>query len=123
MITFVIHGCQHLKLEFFRLCYFRQHTVTVRRQFNCYRKKEFPRQLNLSRGNLVLFPQQVVGILSRSRNIYSTSILAIPGGKLSLLVENQGRINFGNFLKDIKVSKRFLHLGMGIAWVLRGYVS
>lgn len=42
------------------------------------------------------------GILSRKRHIFSLPLLTPPGKKLSLLVENQGRINYGNCIKDEK---------------------
>lgn len=49
--------------------------------------------------------QEPVTVLTRSRKIYQAPIMALSKSNLSLLVENQGRINFGKFLKDTKVSE------------------
>uniref|UniRef100_A0A1B6C0R4 Beta-galactosidase n=1 Tax=Clastoptera arizonana TaxID=38151 RepID=A0A1B6C0R4_9HEMI len=50
---------------------------------------------------IVYLERQVVGVLSRAKDINTMSMLARPGQTLRLLVENQGRINYGNF-KDFK---------------------
>lgn len=44
------------------------------------------------------------GNISRMRKMYSLPIISKAGSVLSLLVENQGRINYGSQLHDFKVS-------------------
>ena len=53
---------------------------------------------------------QQVGILSREESIYQVPVTVQDGSRLQILVENQGRICFGNFLNDVKgiVSPAFL---------------
>ncbi|XP_065200399.1 beta-galactosidase-like isoform X1 [Planococcus citri] len=51
---------------------------------------------------IVFVDQKPSGILSRTRLIKSISLMAKPNAKLHLLVENQGRVNYGPYLKDIK---------------------
>lgn len=51
-----------------------------------------------------LFLQVQVGTMSRLKgNTTMSLILNRPVHKLSILIENQGRINYGNFLEDRKV--------------------
>lgn len=47
--------------------------------------------------------KKLQGVISRMMMLYSLSINSKPGSTLSLLVENQGRINFGNRIHDFKV--------------------
>lgn len=47
--------------------------------------------------------QELVGVLSRNGSIYSIFISGKAGQSLSLLVENQGHINFMNMTYDLKV--------------------
>ncbi|XP_022186636.2 beta-galactosidase [Nilaparvata lugens] len=51
---------------------------------------------------IVLLDKKAVGVLSRFRSIYSIPILARAGQKLGLLVESEGRINYGTFINDTK---------------------
>jgi hypothetical protein len=44
------------------------------------------------------------GILSRSKKITSMSLSAFEGTKIQVLVENEGRINYGSLINDFKVS-------------------
>ncbi|XP_059488990.1 beta-galactosidase [Neocloeon triangulifer] len=53
------------------------------------------------RGN-VFVNKERVGILSRINDINSMPISVQPGDELEILVENQGRINYGGKLKDFK---------------------
>lgn len=50
--------------------------------------------------------QELVGVLSRNASIYSIFISGKAGQPLSLLVENQGHINFLNMTYDLKVRKK-----------------
>ena len=61
---------------------------------------------------------QQVGILSREENIYQLPVTVQDGSRLQILVENQGRICFGNFLNDIKgiVSAAFLGQEQLVGW-------
>lgn len=56
---------------------------------------------------LVYVDDHLVGTLSRTSNIYHLSIEEPYGQKLKLLIENQGRLNYGNGLRDFKVSISF----------------
>ncbi|KAK1127845.1 hypothetical protein K0M31_003336 [Melipona bicolor] len=51
---------------------------------------------------LVYVDDHLIGTLSRSHNIYDVSIENPYGRKLKLLVENQGRLNYGSGLRDYK---------------------
>ncbi|XP_038215303.1 CAD protein [Zerene cesonia] len=42
------------------------------------------------------------GVINRMHKMYTLNIKSTPGSVLSLLVENQGRINYGNRLHDFK---------------------
>lgn len=53
---------------------------------------------------LVYIDNYLVGTLSRTNKIYDLSIQNPYGRKLQLLVENQGRLNYGSGLHDFKVS-------------------
>jgi beta-galactosidase len=44
------------------------------------------------------------GILSRSEKITSMPLSVSEGTKIQVLVENQGRINYGSLINDFKVS-------------------
>lgn len=44
------------------------------------------------------------GILSREQKVYSIPITAMEGDTIEILVENQGRVCFGNGIGDRKVS-------------------
>jgi hypothetical protein len=44
------------------------------------------------------------GILSRSKKITSMYLLVFEGTKIQVLVENEGRINYGSLINDFKVS-------------------
>ncbi|XP_045785144.1 CAD protein isoform X2 [Maniola jurtina] len=50
----------------------------------------------------VFIDNQLQGVINRMQKLYTLSIKAKPGSILSLLVENQGRINFGKRLHDFK---------------------
>ncbi|XP_075226343.1 ectoderm-expressed 3 [Lycorma delicatula] len=55
------------------------------------------------RDRAIVFINQVpVGILSRFRNIFSIPLKAHSGDTLSLLVENEGHINYGTYINDTK---------------------
>ena len=54
---------------------------------------------------LVYVDDHLIGTLSRSHNINDVSIEKPYGQKLKILVENQGRLNFGSGLRDYKVSQ------------------
>ncbi|XP_037080496.1 beta-galactosidase-like [Pollicipes pollicipes] len=58
------------------------------------------------------------GTLSRSEDIYQMPVTVANGSRLQLLVENQGRICFGNFMNDIKgiVSPAFLGSERIMGW-------
>lgn len=58
---------------------------------------------------LVYVDDHLVGTLSRTSNIYHLSIEEPYGQKLKLLIENQGRLNYGNGLRDFKVSIFFFN--------------
>lgn len=47
--------------------------------------------------------QKLQGVINRMQKLYTLSIKCKPESTLSLLVENQGRINFGHKLHDFKV--------------------
>lgn len=54
---------------------------------------------------LVYVDDHLVGTLSRTNKVYDILSLEEPyGQKLKLLVENQGRLNYGSGLYDYKVS-------------------
>lgn len=53
---------------------------------------------------LVYVDDQLVGFLSRTDNTYDINIAELYGQRLKLLVENQGRLNYGSGLRDYKVS-------------------
>jgi hypothetical protein len=38
------------------------------------------------------------------QKIYNLPILAVPGDQLQILVENQGRVNYGSGINDFKVT-------------------
>lgn len=64
-----------------------------------------PAVLNITdlRDRAIVYLDQIpAGVLSRSRGIFKIPLLAFPGQKLSILVENQGRINYGDALYDLK---------------------
>jgi len=50
----------------------------------------------------VFINERPVGVLSRSEQIFSLPLQVMPGDKLSIVVENQGRICFGSDLADQK---------------------
>lgn len=52
---------------------------------------------------LVYVNKQLYGILSRTDKRYTLSLKKSYGDQLRILVENQGRLNFGNELQDHKV--------------------
>ncbi|KAF4533069.1 hypothetical protein B566_EDAN002632, partial [Ephemera danica] len=52
----------------------------------------------------VFVNKELVGTLSRMQNIYKMPIQAVPGDEIILLVENQGRVNYGSGLNDFKLS-------------------
>lgn len=54
---------------------------------------------------LVYVDDHLVGFLSRTDNIYDINIKDLYGRRLKLLVENQGRLNYGSGLRDYKVSQ------------------
>ena len=59
---------------------------------------------------LVYVDDHLIGTLSRSHNIYDVSIEKPYGQRLKLLVENQGRLNYGSGLRDYKgVTEVFLN--------------
>ncbi|KAF3427304.1 hypothetical protein E2986_05050, partial [Frieseomelitta varia] len=59
---------------------------------------------------LVYVDDHLIGTVSRSHNIYDVSIEKPYGQKLKLLVENQGRLNYGSGLRDYKgVTEVFLN--------------
>lgn len=54
---------------------------------------------------LVYVDNRLRGTLSRIDKIFTIPLESPYRGRLSLLVENQGRLNFGNEIHDLKVSK------------------
>jgi len=54
---------------------------------------------------LVYVDDQLCGTLSRIDKIFTIPLESPYGRRLSLLVENQGRLNYGNEIHDFKVSK------------------
>jgi len=52
---------------------------------------------------LVYVDGRLSGTLSRMDKIFTISLENPYGRRLSLLVENQGRLNFGNEIHDLKV--------------------
>lgn len=53
-----------------------------------------------------MFVQVQVGVIPRKyENVPRTIHVNDTVGKLSVLVENQGRINYGSFMEDRKVSR------------------
>lgn len=54
---------------------------------------------------LVYVDDQLCGTLSRIDKIFTIPLESPYGRRLSLLVENQGRLNFGNEIHDFKVSE------------------
>jgi hypothetical protein len=44
------------------------------------------------------------------QNIYSMPIQAVPGDELTLLVENQGRVNYGSGINDFKVKRMTMEI-------------
>ncbi|XP_017787650.1 PREDICTED: beta-galactosidase-like [Habropoda laboriosa] len=71
---------------------------------------------------LVYVDDQLVGTLSRTNKMYDLAIEEPYGQKLKLLVENQGRLNYGNGLHDFKgisnVSLSKIPLG---PWKMTGF--
>jgi len=59
---------------------------------------------------LIYVDNQLRGILSRIDKIFTIPLESPYGHRLSLLVENQGRLNFGNEINDSKVSRKLLKL-------------
>ena len=57
-----------------------------------------------------LYCQVFSGILSRMYSINSLPILAVTGDEIVLLVENQGRVNYGSGLNDFKVKVAEIYL-------------
>jgi hypothetical protein len=53
--------------------------------------------------------QLIAGVLSRGQNISTIPLLDPPERTLKLFVENQGRVNFGNFTLDVKVDTLIHH--------------
>lgn len=53
---------------------------------------------------LVYVDDRLCGTLSRIDKIFTLPLENPYGRRLSLLVENQGRLNFGNEIHDFKVS-------------------
>lgn len=51
---------------------------------------------------IVLLDKVPVGVLSRFRSIFSIPLMARAGQKLGLLVESQGRVNYGTYMNDTK---------------------
>ena len=50
----------------------------------------------------VFVDDQPSGVLSRSEQIFSLPLQVLPGQKVSIVVENQGRICYGSNLADMK---------------------
>lgn len=59
---------------------------------------------------LVYTDNNLVGLLRRTGNIYDINIKEPYVQTLKLLVENQGRLNYGNGLRDYKVCFRYEYL-------------
>lgn len=66
----------------------------------------------------VMVNGQTQGILSRGERIYRIPLQINKGDRLQILVENQGRVCFGNFLNDIKgiISPVFLNNRQLLNW-------
>lgn len=59
---------------------------------------------------LVYVDNQLCGILSRTDKLFTIPLERPYGRHLSLLVENQGRLNFGNEIRDFKVLSGTLNM-------------
>ncbi|XP_050453889.1 beta-galactosidase isoform X2 [Cataglyphis hispanica] len=71
---------------------------------------------------LVYVDGRLSGILSRIDNIYTVPLENPYGRRLSLLVENQGRLNFGNEIHDFKGISNVTISGIPlINWNMTGY--
>lgn len=57
---------------------------------------------------LIYVDNKLHGTLSRIDKIFTIPLESPYGRRLSLLVENQGRLNFGNEINDSKVSRKLL---------------
>ncbi|XP_047988776.1 beta-galactosidase-like isoform X2 [Leguminivora glycinivorella] len=67
---------------------------------------------------------RLVGILSRTKKLYSLPVETESDSVLSLLVENQGRINYGNALHDFKGILSKVYLGGKVLsgnWSVTGF--
>lgn len=58
---------------------------------------------------LIYVDDRLCGTLSRIDKIFTMPLESPYGRRLSLLVENQGRLNFGNEIHDFKVSRKFYY--------------
>lgn len=56
----------------------------------------------------VYINKQLIGILSRMEKKYNLPINTALGNHLSLLVVNEGHVNYGDYLKDYKVIIKFI---------------
>jgi len=73
---------------------------------------------------LVYVDDQLCGTLSRTDKIFSIPLENPYGRRLSLLVENQGRLNFGNEINDFKGISNVTLDGrqMFTTWNMTGYI-
>ena len=70
----------------------------------------------------VFVDDQPSGVLSRSEQIFSLPLQVLPGQKLSIVVENQGRICYGSNLADMKGIVGNVSLGENVVrgWDMTG---
>lgn len=71
---------------------------------------------------LVYVDDVLVGTLSRTRKVYTMPLESPYGGKLKLLVENQGRLNYGNDIHDFKGVSNLTVSGFRLGpWKMTGF--
>ncbi|XP_033201569.2 beta-galactosidase [Bombus vancouverensis nearcticus] len=71
---------------------------------------------------LVYVDDHLVGFLSRTDNIYDINIKDLYGRRLKLLVENQGRLNYGSGLRDYKGVSEVTLNGISLGpWKMTGF--
>ncbi|XP_003399681.2 beta-galactosidase [Bombus terrestris] len=71
---------------------------------------------------LVYVDDQLVGFLSRTDNTYDINIAELYGQRLKLLVENQGRLNYGSGLRDYKGVSEVTVNGISLGpWKMTGF--
>ncbi|XP_026329882.1 beta-galactosidase-like isoform X2 [Hyposmocoma kahamanoa] len=82
-------------------------------------------EIKLPRDRVYVFVDKVFsGLINRMTNTHNLSLETTPGSVLSLLVENQGRINYGLRLHDYKGilgSVKFNNKKLDGKWTVTGY--